>query len=573
MPAGFVRSYDGVLRSGTTLVPAVSFEVMWSSEMVCSRLLLSASRICLKIIVFCMAGASVSLAACQIASIENAPATSTAKATQRGRVINSITGEPVAFALVQLPGIKPLRAMLTGADGSFEFANVPTMLEINARKPGFLGMGVSQEGEMGGTTQISSAGEPVTLALVPEAVIAGHVTDARGEPMEGVRIKIYHSRIVQGRRSWQGAAEDLTDDDGAFRAAELEAGQYYIAVHTDEGSAQFINVLQPKRSRRGYRAVIYYPDNRTDISALEIAAGQHIDVPIALSEEPVFQVSGRVAGGTAGDEMKINVVNDRGDELVSDTTIEGDGAFTINGLAAGTYTISFGLAKSATQLWLAETTIHVAGDVKGLQLHPFQAASIPVNLTTEFTNREFIWRGRFNLQASVWRVDKQNEAGRPNAQLTYDGNSLVLVNLTPGAYFVQFTTPLGYVASARCGSTDLLRENLIIRAGSALPPIEVVLRNDTGTLTGSTQGVDWTTVVVASDIPNVSPQTSQVPGHSSFSLSLAPGNYKVYAFSTRDEIEYANPAVLEQYASRATQVSVTPGSTASIKIDPIRVGN
>lgn len=540
--------------------------------MVCSRLLSSASRVCLKIMLFCVAGASVS-PACQLASIENAPATSTAKVTQRGRVVNSITGEPVPFALVQFPGIKPLRAMLTGADGSFEFANVPALLEINARKPGFLGTGVSQEGEMGSTTEISSAGEPVTLALVPEAVIAGHVTDARGEPMEGVRIKVYHSRIVQGRRSWQGVAEDSTDDEGAFRAAELEAGQYYIAVYTDYTRAQFLNVLSPKSPRRGYRAILYYPDNRSDISTLEISPGQHIDVPIALSEEPVFQVSGRVAGDTAEQEMKINVVNDRGDEFVSDTTIESDGAFTIRGLAAGTYTISSGFVKSVTERWLAEATIHVAGDVKGLQLRPFQTTSIPINLTTEFTNRDVGWRGRFNLQALVWPVDERNAAGKPKPQLTYDGNSLVLVNLTPGTYSVQFTSPFGYVASAKCGSTDLLRENLVIPAGAALPPIEVVLRNDIGTLTGSTQGVDWTTVVVASDIPNAPPQTSQVPGQSTFSLALAPGSYKVYAFSFRKEVEYTNPAVLEHYASKAAQVTVTAGGTTNIKIDPIRAEN
>src|SRR5215467_7411074 len=149
--------------------------------MVCIRLLTAATRICLKMALLCLAVANVSLA-CQVTLIDNAPpATSTARATQRGRVVNSITGEPVPFALVHLPGTRPLRAMLAGADGSFEFANVPAMLEINARKPGFLGNGETGVGPGGSTVQISSGGEPVTLSLVPEAVMVGHITDARGE--------------------------------------------------------------------------------------------------------------------------------------------------------------------------------------------------------------------------------------------------------------------------------------------------------------------------------------------------------------------------------------------------------
>lgn len=534
----------------------------------------SATLIYLKLMLLCLAATGLS-AACQIQT-DKSPDAPAAKITQRGRVINSITGEPVPFALVYLPGIKPLRAMLTGPDGSFEFANVPAMLEISAKKPGFLGKGGTREGLSGTTVQIPSGGEPVTLALVPEAVIAGHITDARGEPMEGVRIKVYHSRIQRGRRSWQGVADDITDDEGNFRAADLEAGRYYIALEPDNTRTQLLRASQPKRSRRGYRAIVYYPDNRSDISALEIAAGQHVDVPISLSEERLFEVSGRIAGGTAEDEMKVEVVNDRGDQILSestlDSTIEADGAFTIRGLATGTYTMSFGFMKSLTEIWLAQTTIHLERDMKGLQLRVFQTTSIPIKLTGELTRSGYM-SDRFDLQASVWPVGAGNEAGRIKAQLTYHDNSLMLVALTPGTYSVQFTTPLGYVASATCGSTDLLRENLVIPAGTAMPPIEVVLRNDTGTLTGSTQGWDWTTLVVASDIPNVPPQISQVPGHSTFSLALAPRSYKVYAFSSEKEVEYANPAVLENYASKAAQVTVTAGSTTNLKVDPIRAEN
>src|SRR5438552_15425577 len=54
-----------------------------------------------------------------------------------GTVINSVTGEPVPRALVQLNGAV-METVLTGPDGRFHFAAVPEgQIAVSARKPGF----------------------------------------------------------------------------------------------------------------------------------------------------------------------------------------------------------------------------------------------------------------------------------------------------------------------------------------------------------------------------------------------------------------------------------------------------
>src|SRR5215831_12988765 len=54
-----------------------------------------------------------------------------------GTVVNSVTGEPVARALVQVYAGGE-QSMLTGPDGHFEFAGLPpAQTAVNAQKPGY----------------------------------------------------------------------------------------------------------------------------------------------------------------------------------------------------------------------------------------------------------------------------------------------------------------------------------------------------------------------------------------------------------------------------------------------------
>ena len=63
-----------------------------------------------------------------------------------------------------------------------------------------------------------------------------------------------------------------------------------------------------------------------------------------------------------------------------------------------------------------------------------------------------------------------------------DGDVYEMDGVTPGRYWVQAMTPEGYVSSMTSGQTDLMQEPLTIGAGESGAPIEITLRNDTGTI-------------------------------------------------------------------------------------------
>src|SRR5512133_2919633 len=57
--------------------------------------------------------------------------------TLTGVVVNSVTGEPISRALIQMQGMAS-RVALTDSDGKFQFENLPeTQAMLTAHKPGY----------------------------------------------------------------------------------------------------------------------------------------------------------------------------------------------------------------------------------------------------------------------------------------------------------------------------------------------------------------------------------------------------------------------------------------------------
>jgi len=141
--------------------------------------------------------------------------------------------------------------------------------------------------------------------------------------------------------------------------------------------------------------------------------------------------------------------------------------------------------------------------------------------------------------------------------------------LAPGTYSVEATsTGAGYVASLRCGSVDLLKDDLTIAPGSAPPPIEVILRNDSPQLTVALENGMAAGVVIYSQEYSRRSLVAQIY-NGTISISgpnLAPGIYQVFAVNDVSELEFRNPIAVERYLKHAKVVSLQPGDNASVRV-------
>ena len=98
---------------------------------------------------------------------------------------------------------------------------------FTARKPGFL----SRHNDQGVIGSSVPEGKEVEIALVPEALIVGHIALPTSEPPDPIEVELYQRQVRNGRAHWVSAGVQATRSDGEFRFAELAAGTYKLLTH------------------------------------------------------------------------------------------------------------------------------------------------------------------------------------------------------------------------------------------------------------------------------------------------------------------------------------------------------
>lgn len=510
----------------------------------------------------------------------------------RGKVLNSVTGEPIAGALVQIYG-QEQRAQFTASDGTFVFNDLPPgSYSPVARKQGFFN---DQQLSIPMRPPIQAAGsEPVILKLTPEAVIYGEVKNENGEPLEGVTVRAQQWQAQNGQRQLVTRGNATTDDEGNFRLADLSQGRYYLSfLSTNRGGwSTTYQLSSKKQDEQGYGAQ-FYPGVRDvkSATAIEIRPGAQIHIVQALSPEHLFAVAGVVHGADSETPFNLMLMNTSGDFVQNSVSInQKTGQFQIRGVPGGPYILRVtanrrpALRNTASGLLApadeerppltAALPLQVHDDLSGLVVVLGTGTSIGVQLRDETSGSN----EANGLHQILLKMIPQEFSGSQTAIMVPPSPgdrsrraSTRFEGLVPDTYTVE-AIPRGpwYISSLRCGSEDLLRDDLTVSGGGALPPIEVTLRDDGAQLTvrvlNNSQPVEAGVLLFSPDYP----RRSQFFGSgSSISVgNLAPGRYYVIATSSAGNLEFRNPLVMEPYLAHATEVTLGPRAnvTASAEV-------
>ena len=532
-----------------------------------------------------------------------------------GIVVNAVTGAPVARALVH--STDDSFATLTDSGGRFEFkvpkpsadgANSParqgfwasfapqsapllvrgsagTPLWLTAQKPGFIDNPAER------SPPPNPESNEVTIALTPEALIAGRVALSTGEPALGVSVQLFVRQVRDGVSSWVPRGEERANSNGEFRFSELPAGAYKLVTREilDNDPAATI----PGGPVFGFPPV-FYP-NAPDFSGaetIELTAGETFQSNLSLTHQPYYQVKIPLAEEVAGGvNVMVYLQGKRGPGYslgynAAERQIEG-------ALPNGNYVVeAFTYGPSSGS---GSVNLRVAGTATaGPALPMTHSASISFSVKEEFGNTK--WRGsaswtdgkhnftfhgpRSYLFASVESVD-EFELGR-GASLrppsSANDESLVLENILPGRYWVRLNSQRGYVAEATAGGVDLLHDPLPVEAGGNIA-VEVRMRDDFAQLEGSVTGLSARTDAEGSPSPGVlycvpmpdSPgqfQQGAISSDGTFgTLQVAPGNYRVLAFSKQQsEIPYRDPEAMKAYDGKGPVIHVDGGQKASVQV-------
>lgn len=505
-----------------------------------------------------------------------------------GQVVNSVTGEPIGGALVQVYSSNR-QAQFTDANGAFDFTGLPRgHFSVVARKPGFF-----NEQQIGTWSARDVASVPAQTAfvvkLVPEAIIFGQVTGANGQPLERILVTAERWDVEDGRKQLQRVGAEMTDDEGNFRIAELHPGTYFLSF-APFGSRDTHTGLGPKNAdSQGYGAQ-FYPGvtDFTSATPITLAPGMQFHADQALVTQAAFQITGRVVGGNGAggiSGISIAVIDSEGNAAQHTVRIDSStGQFQITGVPAGKYVLtaraqnfvismSPGLRLSPQRQLTAYLPVSVTSDVSGVVLALAPGISIPIQVDDETTNDNSGNPHRVLIRL-VPTTSRFFEGGTiaPNYDRGHTSPASI-DDVVSGAYSVE-ARPFGgifYVADLRCGTVDLLQDNLTVGSTGSMPPIEVTLRDDgaqlNGTVTQNGKPAAAGIVIYSPDYPQRS-EMARAGDNGSFSSSiLAPGTYQVFAVLSPDGIEFRNPAAMQNYLARATSVTLGAGGQSSVQLE------
>jgi len=424
----------------------------------------------------------------------------------RGRVFDE-TGRGIGSVSVSIgsPGSMSRTSVMTSEDGSFEFKDLAAVsYALVTSVPGYVRAEEPLEREY------YRLGDVVNLRMVKGGVITGIVTNARGEPVTGIRISAQRIRDQQGRTITNPySTSRLSDDRGVYRIYTLLPGSYL--VYTTWAGVPFSYASD---------APTYYPSGtRDEATPVSVAVGQETTgIDIRHRGEPGHVISGRLSIEIATSRTRpiANVWATRPDsgaiESGSFTQLDAgpDGnGFALHGLRDGDYDVTaYYNAAGATSAASIPRRVTIKGaDVTGLELALKNLGGIEGSVSLETPGKASADECPANdaslLSEIVLKLHPDRDAhpltriALGPADASVGSNGVFKFNgVTSASYRIQAHLPsenwyvdsIKQVRTAPSTQIDLAQRGLSVAWGEQVKGVVLTLKQGAASLAGSVEG-------------------------------------------------------------------------------------
>ncbi len=153
-----------------------------------------------------------------------------------GMVVDSVSGSvlpEIEVSIRSAEGNTPLRAVVTGEDGKFEFRDLPRgKYGLSAHGHGYVAQAFQEHGAY--STAIATGeglqSEGLVFSLKPEASISGFITDEYNEPVPQAQVMLFVTGLPGTPESVFQRGQVTSDDVGHYHFSHLPEGTYYVVV-------------------------------------------------------------------------------------------------------------------------------------------------------------------------------------------------------------------------------------------------------------------------------------------------------------------------------------------------------
>ena len=541
--------------------------------------------------------------------------------TLEGQVFDASTGQPLRKATISLnptrmsPGMAAAPrsyGATTDAAGKFSVSGMePGQYRVSASHASFLNMQYNARQPNGPGTPLELArGQKMTgvdFHLTPHGIIAGHMLDEDGDPLQNVQIQVMRMTWNRGRKQLQPSTGTNSNDLGEYRLSGIVPGKCYLSA-TYRGRMMGMdfnfNAAGAPQQQEDY-VTTYYP-GVTDIAAavpMDMKPGQQLQgINLKLAKVHTVSIKGTVINtlapppvpeqlpGRGNVRINGNVQLEPRNSLspqgmmTQNSGVNQNGTFEFPSVAPGSYNLIAitngvnGASRHATTMPIDVGNANVEG--LSLTINPGVTVSGHIRVDGDTTDPIPSFQVRLNPWAQGFNI------GPPQPVKTDPSNNFSFDDVNPEHFEINVNPLPGslYLKSIRAGNADVLANGLDLTAGGGAS-LDIVIGVNAPQITGTVQdpatqqpALAVTVVLIPQEKErrevSLYYRTASTDQNGNFTMGrVNPGEYKVYAWEEVENGAWFDPDFLKPIESKGAAVSVREGSPASVQLTVIPAGS
>jgi protocatechuate 3,4-dioxygenase beta subunit len=424
--------------------------------------------------------------------------------------------------------------------------------------------------------------ENAVVTLMPGGTISGRITDEAGTSVSGASLQALKYSYRDGKRELEEMASTSTNVRGEYRLTGLAKGKYYLRVtspHWPGSNAGKDKAYVP----------LYYAD-ATDLGGaaeLEVNNGEVVTgIDLSIGPRPAVSIKGRVIGPTSSSHVngvEVTLLSDQGNTFFSpgQMSTDAEGGFKFSEIPPGSYVLVAQLDSNAqpdTTMWGRRSVEVSDGNVEDITVLLGQGVSVAGRIRVE---------GDAEFDVSSLKASLEPQEGLTlnslmpvveDASVGHDG-TFTFRHVPEGTYNINFfPLPAGLNLGEPDGSV-VLERGITVGPSQGTPRLDLVVSPASARIEGTVSGDGPVAGASVALVPEPRRRTqsrfyrmsvSNRLGKFTF-RSVAPGDYKLFAWDEIESGAFMDPEFLREYEDRGQLVHVDQSTNASVQLKMIPV--